>query len=185
MTIEFENILTVSNDFKELIRTWRNSKHVSQYMITDHYITKKEHEQWIEKLKTQTTTKAWIIFYNRKPIGLVSLSNFDTKKKSTEWGFYIADESARGKGIGSTALFMLMKYVFDALLFHTMKTSVLENNPQAIQLYKKFGFTEDETQKQHLKRNGKIINIITMSTSRNTWECVKGTIQPLQASDIV
>ena len=65
------------------------------------------------------------------------MSDIDYKNKSTEWGFYIADESTRGKGVGSAELYKLMEYVFDEMNFKKMHTKVLNNNSTALKLYEK------------------------------------------------
>jgi hypothetical protein len=173
MEIEFEDILEVDNDLVELVRNWRNDKNVSRYMYTDHYITKEEHQRWIENLKKGTTAKAWIIRYNGKPVGLVSLSDIDYKNKTASWGFYIADETLRGKGIGSATLYKLMKYVFDEMNFNKMHTMVLENNPVAMQLYEKFGFKKEETFRKHILKNSKFHNIVRMAILREEWASLR------------
>jgi len=174
MKIEFEDILKVDGELLELVRIWRNSKHVSQYMYTNHHITREEHQRWLENLKIKNTAKAWIIRCDEKPIGIVSLSNIDYRNKTTEWGFYIADESMRGKGVGSTALYKLMKYVFDEMNFNKMYTKVLGNNRVAIKLYEKFGFKKKGMLEKTLFRNGRRIHVFLMEISENGWEKIKG-----------
>jgi UDP-4-amino-4,6-dideoxy-N-acetyl-beta-L-altrosamine N-acetyltransferase len=138
-------------------------------MITNHHISKEEHHQWLKNLKTKKNAKVWIIKYGDKPIGLAYLSNIDYKKKSTEWGFYIADESARGKGIGSTTLYKLMEYIFDTLQFQTMTTLVFENNPVALKMYEKFGFKKDMNNVFQIERNGRKIAVYNMWFSKDDW----------------
>lgn len=171
MKIEFENILDVDKDLVEQVRRWRNCKNVSRHMYTNHYITEEEHKRWIEKLKTENTIKAWIIKYNKKPVGLVSLSDIDYKNKTTDWGFYIADETMRGKGIGSATLKKLMNVVFDEMNFKKMHTKVLENNLIAIKLYEKFGFQKDDASRLQLEREGKKIAVFKMWICKDDWDC--------------
>jgi len=146
-------------------------------MYTNHHITKEEHKKWIEKLINDDTAKAWIIKYNEKPVGLVSLSNIDYKNKSTEWGFYLADESVRGKGIGSVALYKLIEYVFEKMNFDKMKTMVLENNFVALKLYEKFGFKREGKLKEKLVRDGKQIDVFLMELLKEDWEITKEKIK--------
>ena len=177
MNIEFENILDVDGELIEQVRKWRNSENVSKFMYTNHHISKEEHQKWVKKLQTNDTVKAWIIKYNGKPVGLSSLSDIDYKNKSTEWGFYIADESTRGKGVGSAALYKLMEYVFDEMNFEKMHTKVLDNNPTALKLYEKFGFKKERELDEKLERDGKQINVFIMSIFNNRWKKLKGEIK--------
>ena len=173
MNLEFENILDVSSDLQEQVRLWRNNEDVNKYMYTNHQISKEEHQGWIEKLKKEDSTKAWIIKYENKPVGLAQLSKIDYENKTTEWGFYIADESIRGKGIGSAALYKLMEYVFDEMNFDKMHTKVLENNPTALKLYEKFGFKKERELKEKLERTDKQINIFIMCILKEEWKALK------------
>jgi UDP-4-amino-4,6-dideoxy-N-acetyl-beta-L-altrosamine N-acetyltransferase len=169
MTVDFENILDVSDDLREVVRNWRNKKNISQYMVTNHYISPEEHRQWIQRLKTKTTSKAWIIRFDGKPVGVVSLSNINLDEKTAEWGVYIAEESARGTGIGSRVLYQLLDYVFETLHLQTLRTMVLGNNPVALRMYEKFGFRKELAKPQSLLRDKKTIEIFTMSISRDEW----------------
>ena len=177
MTIDFENILDASEELLEMVRNWRNSTSVSQYMITNHDISPEEHCRWIENLKTKTTAKAWVIRFDGNPVGVVSLTNINLKEKTAEWGFYIADESTRGKGIGSAVLYQLLEYAFETIKLRSLGTSVMENNPGALHLYEKFGFGIDPTKKQSLLRDGKIIGMATMAISRDIWVQKRKSLQ--------
>lgn len=170
MNIEFVNILDVDEDLIEQVRKWRNSKNVSKYMYTNHYIDKEEHQRWIKKLKTQKNAKTWIIKYENKPIGLVSLSDIDYKNKTTDWGFYIADESIRGKGIGTIALQKLISIVFDEMKLNKMHTIVFNNNIVAMKLYEKLGFKKVGKRQEKIVRNGEIIELINMEISKRNWK---------------
>lgn len=173
MNIEFENILDADEELIEQIRKWRNSKQVSQYMYTDHHISKDEHNKWIQNLKTKNTARAWVIKSANKPIGLASLSDIDYSKKITDWGFYIADKKMRGKGIGTLVLHKLMNIVFDDMKFDEMKTMVLNNNTVAIRLYEKMGFTKTSVLDEKQVRDEKAVEIIVMNIDKEKWRKIE------------
>ena len=108
-----------------------------------------------------------------KEATLSSLTDIDYDNKSTEWGFYIADETMRGKGVGSASLYKLMETVFDEMHFEKMHTKVLDNNPTALELYEKFGFEKEKTLDEKLERDGKQINVFIMSILKDKWETLK------------
>ena len=169
MNIRFVDILEVDHDLIEQVRLWRNNENVSKFMFTNHKISEEEHNRWIKNLRVKNDSKAWIIFIDEKPIGLVSLSDIDYERKETEWGFYIADEDFRGKGLGKTVLKKLMKMVFDDMGFEKMNTMVLDNNPVALHLYKKLGFRVLGNHNEKNVRDGEEVEIKIMSISKTTW----------------
>lgn len=171
--IKFKNIVTTDKGTIELVRNWRNSDNVKRYMLTNHHISKQEHKEWLKSLKSIKDKKVWVIYLNEKPIGVATLFKIDYKNKTTDWGFYIADKFLRGKNIGSFVLVKLMEYVFDKMKFHKMYTTVLENNPGALKLYKKFGFKEEGRLKEHLLRDEKYIDIILVGILAEEWQKVK------------
>jgi UDP-4-amino-4,6-dideoxy-N-acetyl-beta-L-altrosamine N-acetyltransferase len=169
MKIEFENILKVDKKLIEKVRQWRNNEQVSKYMYTNHFITNEEHQKWIEKLQKNKTSKVWIIKYESKPVGIVSLSKIDNINKMTEWGFYIAEQFVKDKGIGSAVLFQLIEHVFYTLNLEKMKTLVLANNQIALKMYKKFGFKKIQI-KDKIQRDDKTINIFIMELNKKDWD---------------
>jgi len=172
MNLDFVNVNDIDKDLIEKIRNWRNNKNISKYMLNNRYISREEHKSWIKKIKKEENLKAWVIKFNDKPIGLVSLSNINWDKKITEWGFYIYEKSARGKGLGSSTLFKLMCIVFDEMKFKIMRTYVLDNNNIAKHLYKKFGFKLIKKINE-VERNNKKIDVFLMETKKEKWIDIK------------
>jgi hypothetical protein len=169
--IKFINILDLDSSIIELIRHWRNSDVVRRYMYRSHYISKEEHLRWFEGLKLEKgNRKVWIIYYEDIPVGVINLFNIDYENKITDWGFYIGETAYRGLGIGSISLWRLMEYVFDKMNFHKMYTSVLENNSDALNLYKKFGFKEEGRLRKHIFKEGKYIDVILIGILKEEWE---------------
>ena len=166
MCIELKNIIDVDEKTIEQVRIWRNNENISKYMYTNHQISKEEHTNWINKLRKNNTSKAWVIYYEQKAIGLAALSDIDYENKITDWGFYIADKTLRGKGLGEKSLKKLMNIVFDEMKFKTMKTMVLDNNPVAMKLYEKLGFEKVKDLDETLMRDEKAVKIVIMSISK-------------------
>ena len=175
--IKFINILNLDTSIVEKIRQWRNSEDVRKYMYSSHYISKDEHAKWFESLKLKDTKrKVWVIFYEDIPVGVINLINIDYENKSTDWGFYIGETVYRGLGIGSISLYRLMEYVFDKMDFHKMYTSVLENNPDALNLYKKFGFKEEGRLRKHILKDEKYIDVFLIGILKEEWEDIKNSL---------
>jgi UDP-4-amino-4,6-dideoxy-N-acetyl-beta-L-altrosamine N-acetyltransferase len=175
--IKFANILNVDAVIIEKVREWRNSEAVRKYMYNAHYIGEDEHMKWFESLKSENKVrKVWVIFYENVPVGVVNLTCIDYENKITDWGFYIGETAYRGLGIGSITLYRLMEYVFDKIDFHKMYTSVLENNLDALNLYKKFGFKEEGRLRKHILRDGKYIDVSLIGILNEEWKDIKNSL---------
>ncbi len=57
-----------------------------------------------------------------------------------------------------------------------MYTSVLENNIEALNLYKKFGFKEEGRLIKHILRDENYIDIFLIGTFKEDWEKVKASL---------
>ena len=47
----------------EMVRNWRNSKEVSQYMYTENHISPEQQKDWFEKISKDSSAQYWIIEY--------------------------------------------------------------------------------------------------------------------------
>lgn len=151
--LSFVNILDVKDDLKFKVRLWRNSKDVRDYMLDGHIITEEEHLQWLSSLKNNNRQKFWVVFFNETPIGSVYLHNINKQDLSSSWGFYIGEGSYRRKGLGKKMLFMLLQEFFENIHLETLKTIVYSSNSTALAIYKKFYFTEVETDEPDISMN--------------------------------
>lgn len=77
-----------------------------------------------------------------KLIGNCGLHGLNQLAQSTEVGIFIGNEETRGKGYGTEALSLLVKYCFDYLNLHNVMLKVFSFNERAIHCYKKVGFKE-------------------------------------------
>ena len=86
-----------------LIVKWRNNDSVRQNFIFQEPFTCEMHEAWM-KNKVQTGEVVQYIIEDKTtndPVGSVYLKDMNKKNKSAEYGIFIGEDSARGKGFGS------------------------------------------------------------------------------------
>lgn len=168
-SLKFVDILSVADGLKDKVRHWRNKKEINRFMLTRHYISQKEHFKWMESLGEKDNRKFWVVFVEDVPIGSVYLQNIDYNQLSSEWGFYIAEDAYRSKGLGKRIVYKLLEYFFDVMKFNVLITKVFADNIAALNLYRKLGFREVD---EPTVNNGR--ELITMTFSRgNRAACKK------------
>jgi UDP-4-amino-4,6-dideoxy-N-acetyl-beta-L-altrosamine N-acetyltransferase len=145
--MKFIDILKTNSEIQQKVRKWRNKKEIKRYMISQESVSEKEHFGWLENLEENKRNKVWVVFVDDISIGTVYLKNIDLKSKCSEWGFYIGEDSFRGKGFGKRILYKLSEKYFEDMKFNKLKTLVLKNNNRALKIYDKFGFRKVNEQK--------------------------------------
>ena len=75
-------------------------------------------------------------------IGTIDIFDFDPFHKRAGIGILIAKEEYRRKGYATMALKCLIDYCFGTLLLHQLYCSILENNTESMDLFKKAGFSQ-------------------------------------------
>lgn len=74
-----------------------------------------------------------------------------------------------GKGYGSEAMQLALRYAFNELNFHRVTLGVFEYNQRAIRSYQKVGFVEEGRIRGEFLRQGKRWDMIFMGILREEW----------------
>jgi len=162
---------------KERMRTWRNKPAVSQYMYTDHYVTPEEHERWFGGIGTDPTRHYWIIVSDERDVGVLNLMNIDRTNQRCYFGWYIGEESERGKGVGIATEYLLLCHVLEELKLNKLCAEVLVSNVPVVTLHKSMGFKEEGLLRQHVFKGGKPADVVTMGILREEWLAIKPQVE--------
>jgi RimJ/RimL family protein N-acetyltransferase len=104
-----------------------------------------------------------------KHIGNCGLHNIDWKNRVTEVGIMIGEKEYQGKGYGTEAMELLLKYGFETVNLNRIQLHVYDFNIRAIKSYTKIGFIEEGRMRQAQFKNGKYCDMILMSMLHEEW----------------
>ena len=146
----------------ELVLSWRNKKNVVNNFIYRKPITKEEHISWLKNKVNTGMVHQFIICRNLddKPIGSIYLQNFDEDNRQAEEGIFIGEENVQGKGTGSEAAVLIIKYAFEELKLHKLKARVLGYNTASRRMHEKAGYIQEAYFKDELFLDGKYEDLI-------------------------
>jgi len=108
-----------------------------------------------------------------KIIGGVDLSGFDWVAGNCWVGIGLGDRAVWGKGYGTDAMRVILRYAFEVLNLNRVSLSVYDYNPRGIRSYEKAGFVEEGRSRQWLQREGKRWDLVYMGILRSEWEALK------------
>lgn len=165
---DIELIPLKENDI-ELVREWRNSPEVSQYMYTDDFITKDQQEKWLDKINQEENSRYWIVKYEDQKIGLASITDIDRRNNKCFWGFYLGNTEIRGKGIGAKIEYNVLKIVFDEMKLNKLCGEVFSFNEKVVKMHEKFGFRREGYLRNHIFKNNKYHDVIVIGLLNSEW----------------
>ena len=170
-------LVDIKEEDLELIRNWRNSKEVSQYMYTSDEISAEQQKKWFEKIQSDSSQKYWLIEYGGQKLGLVSIYNIKQNFKHCSWAFYLGNTEVRGAGIGSKVEYTILNYVFETMKFNKLMCEVFTFNEKVIQMHKKFGFKQEGIYKEHIIKDGHYFDVTALAILKNEWVVIKANLK--------
>ena len=128
----------------DLIVKWRNTPSVVQNFIFRQTFTPEMHRSWLATKVATGQVVQYIIIdkADDKPVGSVYYRDIDNHNRSAEYGIFIGEESARGKGLGTETAKFFTDFGFAELQLHRISLRVLAENTAA-RSYEKAGFVQE------------------------------------------
>ncbi|MBO4783425.1 MAG: GNAT family N-acetyltransferase [Lachnospiraceae bacterium] len=162
-------IRPITYDDTENIIKWRNSEYVNSRFIDRRLFTKESHEAWLKNFVETGKVAQFIILLDGEAVGSVYLRDIDPDTKEAEYGIFIGEESARGKGVGTKSAKLILKYAFEELGLKKIFLRVLKNNPGAVRSYEKAGFKKID-RVDTLTVDGETLEVIFMELEKKDFE---------------
>lgn len=155
----------ISLEDTKLIVKWRNMPSVKKNFIFRDDFTEEMHINWMKTKVTSGEVVQYIIEETdtNRPIGSVYLRDINKKYNSAEYGIFIGEEDARGKGYGTKAAELFVNYMFKKLKLHRICLRVLAGNDSAYRSYEKIGFNKEGVARDMIRVDGKYRDVIFMS----------------------
>ena len=162
-------IRPITYDDTENIVKWRNSEYVNSRFIDRRLFTKESHEAWLKTYVEAGKVAQFIILLNGEAVGSVYLRDIDLDTKEAEYGIFIGEESARGKGVGTKSAKLILKYAFEELGLKKIFLRVFKDNPGAVRSYEKAGFKKID-RVDTLTIDGETLEVIFMELEKKDFE---------------
>lgn len=151
-------------DTDDIVR-WRNQDEVRKNFIYQELFTVESHENWIRNM-VETGKVVQMIICDEKTnqgLGSVYIRDIDRTHHKGEYGIFIGESAARGRGVGTAAAKLMLKYGFEELSLHKIFLRVFADNSQAIRSYKKAGFVREAYLKDEVCIGGKYRDMLLMA----------------------
>lgn len=134
-------------------------------------------KKWLEEDMEKETPSFFPFLIHRLEddclIGDIALDGVRFNHGDTFVGISIGDPQYWGKGYGTDAMRVILRYAFDELNLHRVSLDVFEYNPRAVRSYEKAGFKVEGRLRQTLNREGRRWDMIFMGILREEWQATR------------
>lgn len=170
-------LVRISLADKASLREWRNDPAVSKWMYTNHEIGEEEHNVWFDAMLADASKVYWKIVADGVAVGSVFLTGVSIQGKSCEWGMYLADVNARGKGVAQAACALSFRHAFNKLALDAVKCEAIAQNENAIGLYESVGYERTGLQTDAVKRGNEMLSVVTLELTRDSWNMSESNVR--------
>jgi RimJ/RimL family protein N-acetyltransferase len=106
-------------------------------------------------------------------IGGCGINSLDWKNSVAVVGIYIGEKTFWGKGYGTDAMNVLIKFIFEQMNINKIKLNVYDFNQRAVKSYEKSGFVKEGVLRQEIYKDGKYHDEYVMGLLRSEYEARK------------
>jgi RimJ/RimL family protein N-acetyltransferase len=103
-------------------------------------------------------------------IGFIALGEFNHPAHEAWVGIGIGDVAHRGKGYGTDAMDLILRFAFLELNLNRVSLDVFEYNTRGVRAYEKAGFKLEGRERESIFRDGKWWDTLFMGVLKKEWE---------------
>lgn len=133
-----------------------------------------EHEEWFAEMIKNETGYPFAIrtLVEDRLVGILMIKDIFWQARHCTFFIGIGNPEMRGRGFGTDAIRILLKYAFLEMNMNRVGLEVLSYNQSAIHSYQRAGFKLEGTLRAFTYRDGVYYDMHVMGILRNEWEAL-------------
>ena len=135
------------------------------------------HQRWFDAFLADSDRRGWIITSQGRPSGFLTLSGLTGCNRRAEWGWYLGDPDARGRGVGRAAQALGLDKAFDTLGLEKVWAEVLADNEAALKAQSAAGFRREGYLKGHALKDGVFRDVVVLAIMAEEWRAGRAAVR--------
>ena len=154
---------------------WRCEPEVDRWMYSEPP-TWERHQAWFSDFVADPDRHGWIIQTKGQPVGSLTLTGLTGTQKRAQWGWYIGDAEARGRGAGRAAQALGLDQAFGRFELQKVWAEVLADNETALRAQSAAGFRREGYLRRHLFKHGQFRDVALLAILSEEWARRRGPV---------
>jgi RimJ/RimL family protein N-acetyltransferase len=157
-------LVPVARDDLPLLFKWINDRDLVLLNAPYRPVAELRHESWFEDMLKRDDVHLFGIRHleSGRLIGSCQLLGVHAIHRHAELQVRIGDPDARGRGYGTQAVELLVRFGFVDLHLHRISLHVFADNVVAIRTYEKVGFRREGVSRDAAFIDGRYVDVVTM-----------------------
>ncbi len=131
-----------------------------------------DHQAWWKSVSSDPSVELFAIRVRDRDrlVGTCQLLAIDARHRTAELQIRIGEPDARGRGLGTEAVGLLLRHAFADRDLERVALHVLASNQRAIGAYEKSGFVREGVLRRSAHVDGRREDVVVMAILRDEWE---------------
>ena len=149
----------------EPLFAWINDQNLVQRSAPYAPVSEADHREWFKRIQSEESTAIFGIreLGADRLIGSCQLVAIDGRHLCAELQIRIGDAAARGRGLGTEAVELLLDHAFAELGLHRVQLEVFAGNEQAMRSYEKAGLRREGVLREKALIDGRRTDVVVMA----------------------
>ena len=167
----------LQDDDAERLFAWRREPEVDRWMGGLPPDSRDGHQRWFEAFRTDPDRAGWIVTRFGKPAGFLQLSGLSGVHRRAQWGWYVGDPEARGRGAGRAAQALGLDLAFDGLGLQKVWSEVFADNDVALKAQAAAGFRREGYLRRHYFKQGEHRDCVLLGILDEEWRAQRDGVR--------
>jgi RimJ/RimL family protein N-acetyltransferase len=171
-----------SEDDLRCVQKWSNDSEIRRLTGEIAPMSSQGAEEFYKHLRADKDRVWFAVVLKRgnRVIGEVGLLRMFRPWRCTDMSIIIGEKNTWGKGYGTEAGRLLLKYAFERLKFHRVSIGVVGFNDRAIRFWKSLGFKKEGVQKDGYYCDNEFSDFVMMSILEDQFKRLYREKRPLK-----
>jgi UDP-4-amino-4,6-dideoxy-N-acetyl-beta-L-altrosamine N-acetyltransferase len=172
-------------DVHDLFR-WRCEPEVDRWMYELPPEQFAAHQKWFDAHRADPTRRGWIITLNGEPCGFLHLYGISKSQRRAQWGWFIGEAEARGRGAGRAAQALGLDRAFSEFDLHKVWSEVPAGHETALKAQEAAGFRREGYLRRHAFKHGEFRDVVLLAILSEEWAARRAKVRAnLVASGLI